>query len=156
MTDTFTQILFIVSGVLVVWVLVLTYQLWSLKRRYKGVTDALKEGNLADVVVRFTEELKYLQNKNKSLEEVQAKTAETLRGAFQKADVVRYDAFDDIGGKLSYSIALLNDKGDGIILTTINGRQESRSYAKPVKGGKSSYNLSEEEEQAINKALKGH
>ncbi len=156
MTDTFTQILLIVSGVLVVWVLVLTYQLWSFKKRYKDVTDALKEGNLADVVVRLTEELKYLQNKNKSLEEAQAKTAETLRGAFQKADVVRYDAFNDIGGKLSHSIALLNDKGDGIILTTINGRQESRSYAKPVEGGKSSYNLSEEEEQAINKALKGH
>jgi hypothetical protein len=68
--------------------------------------------------------------------------------------VVRYDAFADMGGRLSFSAALLDDAGDGIVLTSINGRTETRSYAKGVKGGASEHTLSPEEEQAIAFALR--
>ena len=69
--------------------------------------------------------------------------------------LVRYDAFEDVGGRLSFSCALLDDQGSGVILTSINGRQETRVYAKPVTGGVSSHNLSLEEEEAIRRALGG-
>lgn len=153
MTISFSQVLPILTGVLVLWVGILSYQLWMLKRRYKGVTEALEEGKLADAVVRLGEEFKYLQNKKNSLDEAHAKTVEVLKGAIQKVGIVRYDAFDDVGGKISYSIALLDAKESGIVLSTINGRQESRSYAKPIIEGKSPHNLSGEEEKAIAKAL---
>jgi hypothetical protein len=69
--------------------------------------------------------------------------------------VVRYDAFGDMGGRLSFSAAMLDDGGDGLVLTAIHGRSETRSYIKGVKGGSSEASLSPEELQAISYALKG-
>ena len=72
-----------------------------------------------------------------------------LSDALRHVAVVRYDAFGDMGGRLSFSAALLDDAGDGIILTSINGRSETRTYAKGVKAGDSDHSLSPEELQAI-------
>src|SRR5436305_5400931 len=72
-----------------------------------------------------------------------------LSDALRHVAVVRYDAFGDMGGRLSFSAALLDDAGDGIVLTSINGRSETRTYAKGVKGGDSDHSLSPEEQQAI-------
>jgi hypothetical protein len=63
--------------------------------------------------------------------------------------VVRYDAFGDMGGHLSWSMALLDDLGDGVVLTSIHGRSESRTYAKNVSAWSASQQLSPEEEEAI-------
>ena len=60
-----------------------------------------------------------------------------------------------MGGRLSFSVALLDDAGDGLVLTSINGRTETRTYAKGVKGGTSEQSLSPEEEQAIGFARRG-
>jgi hypothetical protein len=78
---------------------------------------------------------------------------ELLRGTVRHVALVRYDAFEDVGGRLSFSCALLDDHGTGAVLTSINGRQETRVYAKPVTAGTSSYNLSTEEQEAIQQAL---
>ena len=78
-----------------------------------------------------------------------------IRGAVQHVGMVRYDAFEDVGGRLSFSCALLDDRGDGVVVTSINGRQDTRVYAKPISGGRSSHNLSEEEDAAIQQALAG-
>ncbi len=72
-----------------------------------------------------------------------------LSDALRHVAVVRYDAFGDMGGRLSFSAALLDDAGDGLVLTSINGRSETRTYAKGVKAGESDHSLSPEEEQAI-------
>ena len=66
--------------------------------------------------------------------------------------VVRYDAFGDMGGRLSFSAALLDDSGDGLVLTSINGRSETRTYAKALAGLQSEHTLSPEEQQAIRDA----
>jgi hypothetical protein len=76
-----------------------------------------------------------------------------LRGAVQHVGLIRYDAFAEMGGRLSFSCALLDGRGSGVVITSINGRQDTRVYAKPVREGRSSHNLSEEEEQAIQQAL---
>jgi len=76
-----------------------------------------------------------------------------LRGAVQRVGLVRYDAFDDMGGRLSFSAAMLDGRGDGFVITSINGRTDNRCYAKPVTGGISEHNLSDEETEAIAIAL---
>jgi hypothetical protein len=63
--------------------------------------------------------------------------------------VVRYDAFGDMGGHLSWSMALLDDGGDGVVLTSIHGRSDSRTYAKNISAWSASQQLSPEEEEAI-------
>jgi hypothetical protein len=69
--------------------------------------------------------------------------------ALRHLAVVRYDAFGDMGGHLSWSLALLDDAGNGVVLTSIHGRSDARSYAKSVAGWTSSQQLSPEEEEAI-------
>ncbi len=66
--------------------------------------------------------------------------------------VVRYDAFGDVGGHLSWSLALLDDHGDGVLLSSIHGRSEARSYAKNVRGWTCEQQLSPEEDEAITRA----
>lgn len=81
--------------------------------------------------------------------------AEAFRGALQRFAVYRYDAFEDMGGQLSFSAAILNDYGDGLVISCINGRTEARTYAKPVARATSAFNLSPEEQEAIRLALSG-
>ncbi|HLA93489.1 MAG TPA: DUF4446 family protein [Actinomycetota bacterium] len=78
-----------------------------------------------------------------------------IEGAVRKVGLVRYDAFEDVGGRLSFSCALLDDHGSGVVVTSINGRQDTRVYAKPIAESRSVYNLSVEEEEAIRQALAG-
>jgi hypothetical protein len=84
-------------------------------------------------------------------QEVAALKAENAQ-AMRHVSVVRYDAFTDTGGQLSWSMALLDDSGSGVVLTSIQGRNDSRSYAKNVAGWTSETQLSPEEEDAISHA----
>ena len=69
--------------------------------------------------------------------------------ALRHLAVVRYDAFGDMGGHLSWSLALLDDGGNGVVLTSIHGRSEARTYAKSITGWTCEQQLSPEEEEAI-------
>jgi hypothetical protein len=80
--------------------------------------------------------------------EVAALRAEAA-GALRHLAVVRYDAFEEMGGQLSWSLALLDDGGDGVVLTSIRGRNEARTYAKSVTTWRSDQDLSPEETEAI-------
>lgn len=78
---------------------------------------------------------------------------EKSRSFFQRTGLVRYDAFEDIGGQQSYSLSLLDGNMDGIILTYLTGRNSTRSYTVSVKGGVASRKLSDEEARALDEAL---
>jgi len=80
--------------------------------------------------------------------EVQALRGEAA-DALRHLAVVRYDAFGDMGGRLSWSLALLDDGGDGVVLTSIHGRSEARTYAKNVTAWVCDQPTSPEEEEAL-------
>ena len=75
--------------------------------------------------------------------------------ALRHLAVVRYDAFGDMGGHLSWSLALLDDGGHGVVVTSIHGRSEARTYAKGVAAGTSEHPLSPEELEAVEQAVQG-
>jgi hypothetical protein len=87
-------------------------------------------------------------------QEVAALRAEAA-SALRHLAVVRYDAFNDMGGHLSWSLALLDDGGDGVVLTSIHGRSEARTYAKNISRWTSEQQLSPEEEEALTHARPG-
>jgi hypothetical protein len=119
-----------------------------LQGQYRGRT-------LIDAVAHFVDRTAALEA---DLEEVNRRQEELfarLGRSARNLGVVRYDAFEDMGGKMSFSAALVDDHGRGVVITAINGRTDSRTYVKPVDGGSSSQNLSPEEEAAISDAL-GH
>ncbi len=84
-------------------------------------------------------------------QEVAALRAEAA-GALRHLAVVRYDAFGDMGGHLSWSLALLDDGGDGVVVTSIHGRSDARTYAKNIAAWTSQQQLSPEEEDAVSHA----
>ena len=86
--------------------------------------------------------------------EVQALRAEAAE-AVRHLAVVRYDAFGDMGGRLSWSLALLDDAGDGVVLTSIHGRSEARTYAKNISSWSCEQAMSPEEEEAVTFARAG-
>ncbi len=96
-----------------------------------------------------------IENAVRTLNQTDKRQQVLVDGSIRRVALLRYDAFDDVGGRLSFSCALLDEHGTGMVLTSINGRQETRVYAKPVANGTSSYNLSEEEEEAIRRAMAG-
>jgi hypothetical protein len=75
--------------------------------------------------------------------------------ALRDLAIVRYDALSEMSGQLSFSVALLNALGDGVVLSSINGRSETRTYAKAVRGGDGTQPLSPEEEHAVRAARLG-
>lgn len=75
--------------------------------------------------------------------------------ALRHVAVVRYDAFGDMGGRLSFSAAIVDDAGDGLVVSAIHARSESRTYAKGVVGGSSDTTLTPEEQQALAAARTG-
>lgn len=83
----------------------------------------------------------------------------TLRGdlaqALRHVAVVRYDAFGDMGGRMSFSAAIVDDTGDGMVISSIHARGESRTYAKGIVGGDSEIVLTPEERQALDAARTG-
>jgi uncharacterized coiled-coil protein SlyX len=78
--------------------------------------------------------------------------AEQVRRTVSRIGVVRYDAFDDIGGQHSFSAALLDEHGDGVVITSITGRTDGRTYLKAIAAGQGSTLLSEEEAAAVSAA----
>ena len=78
-----------------------------------------------------------------------------LRVGVDRAELLRFRAFENVGSDLSFAFALLNQEGSGVILSSIHNREESRVYAKPIKEGMSTYSLTGEEKEVINRAMLG-
>lgn len=79
---------------------------------------------------------------------------QAIDGSLRRVALVRFDAFDDLGGRLSFCLALLDGRGDGVTLTSLAGRSETRLYAKPINSGNAAIELSPEEHQAVEAAMR--
>ena len=99
------------------------------------------------------ERIERLEQAARSLNGTDRRQQVQIEGSVRRVGILRYDAFEDVGGRLSFSCALLDEHGTGVVITSINGRQETRVYAKPIARSTSSYNLSLEEEEAIRQAM---
>ena len=125
----------------------------AVRRRLITIQGQAGREDILEAVSRQIEEVRALRGDIHAIGGELQRLAEAFRGALQRFAVYRYDAFEDMGGQLSFSAAILNDHGDGIVISCINGRQEARTYAKPVARATSPYNLSPEEQEAIRMAL---
>jgi hypothetical protein len=107
--------------------------------------------DLKEVMSRFRILEKDFERINQELETLKKKHM----FSFQKAGIVRYNPFIEVGGNQSFSLALLDGKDDGVVITSHYTREGNRVYGKPIKGGNSEYSLAEEEKQAIINAQNG-
>lgn len=124
-------------------------------RRGFAAIDGSGKDTVLDAVRRSGQDTAAMRDELDGLRSELRGARADLADALRHVAVVRYDAFGDMGGRLSFTVALLDDAADGVVLSSIHGRSESRSYAKGVKAGASEQSLSPEEQQAIELAMRG-
>lgn len=125
-----------------------------LKSKYLKFMNGLSGVNIESVLDACIDKVNFVIDKNKEIEYQMNSIERNMYYCIQKVGVVRYNAFDDVGSDLSYSIAMLDNNDDGLVISSLYARESSSTYAKPVAGGRSRYALSVEELKAIDIAKK--
>jgi hypothetical protein len=108
-------------------------------------TNRNKPKNLKEILKKQNE----LEDKLKKISDELEKLKKESKFFVQKVGLVRYNPFSEVGGNQSFSIALLDGNNDGLIITSLYARDGNRVYSKPIKNGKSDYQLSDEEKKTI-------
>ena len=145
-----------VALIALVLALVLSVKLRRMRRHYLVLQEGADGETFLEAAARKTGEVDQLRSDVSTLDQDVKRLRVDLADAIRHVAVVRYDAFNDMGGRMSFSAALLDDAGDGVVVSSINGRTETRTYAKGVKAGASDAELSPEEVQAIGFARASH
>ena len=157
--DELTLVVAILAGAVLLGLLLLMVLALRLKKVRREYVLLRGDGDEKDIVAAVARAMRRVDSIDKRVDGVVTSLQEhaaTGRYALQRFGLVRYDAFEEMGGRLSFSAALLDDHGDGVLITSINGRTETRTYAKAVKQLTSDHNLSEEEREAIAAAMAGY
>lgn len=154
--DNYTIILLataLLFAILLFWIFALTRSNKKLWSRYQSLMAGFDNQNVEQMLLEYRKKTDACADRLFWLEQDGKVLAKSLSLAVQKVAVIRYNAFPEMGSDLSFSVALLDAQGDGVVVTSIYGREESRTFAKPILGGTSSYRLTEEENLAISKAM---
>ncbi len=147
--------LYLVLGMLAlafVLIVVLFWKVSSLSRRYREFMRGSGGVSLETMLSDILKEQRRIEGLAADNQASLRAIAGTLDTAIRGVGIVRFNAFQNTGSDLSFAVALLDARRNGVVLSSIYGREESRTYAKPVSGGQSSYQLSTEEQEAIRRA----
>jgi hypothetical protein len=124
------------------------------KNSYGAFLDYLGGGESRDIFRELTSTLRSIEHENRVRDKDMTYLFNLLSNCVQKVGIVRYNAFHNIGSDQSFSVALLDSEDNGIVMSSIYGRDSSTTYAKPIRYGASDYVLTEEEMDAIGIARK--
>ena len=156
MIDDFNKLHMIAWGVFpffLIWLVILSIKLRKITAEKNRISRKLvNSDNAVGALSNLIADMDELTRRQMTLAESLKKHQKMINRSIRAVGLVRYDAFNDIGGQFSFSTALLDDTGDGLIITSINGRNEGRVYTKVISGGVASSPLSTEEEEAVAKA----
>lgn len=133
--------------------LYLAVKLQRLDRVYKKLMQGATGETIEAMMLERIQEIEQLKGKVQELKQECVRLDEQGKRHIQQVGLVRFNAFDNTGSDLSFSVAMLNAANSGFVLSGIYGREESRVYAKPLEKGESTYTLTREEKQAIDQAL---
>ncbi|MFV3013863.1 DUF4446 family protein [Clostridium botulinum] len=125
----------------------------KLKEKYKKFMRGSNNKNIEELINDYLDKVDKAKEETEYVKEIYSTIDKRVKACIQKVAIVRYRAFDDVGSDLSYSIAFLNNDNSGVILTSIFGRNESTTYAKPIDKGISRYDLSDEEKQVLENCI---
>ena len=148
-------VLLILIVAIVVWVGLISYNLGLVRRSQRILSRGMTDNTLQEILAQHFIRVDGLEDRLAQAEENINILHNIQLDAIQRIGLIRYDAFSDMGGELSFALALLNEHGDGIVVSTIIGRADNRTYAKQVRGGRAAIQPSAEETAAINQAMGG-
>lgn len=127
-------------------------QISKLKKKYKKFMDGKEAESLEDLISSHLNEIDGLISSNNENKEKIAKLQNQTQFTFQKLGLVKYDAFQEMGGKLSFSLCLLNEKEDGFLINAMHTREGCYTYIKEIIAGNCVIILSDEEREALDMA----
>ena len=145
-------LLLIIVVIMFVILLVVIHQMNVVSRKYDAFMQGRDGEALEKMIHAKIKDIDQLKSASRRLSNEQRSMQTTLKGCISKFALVKYDAFEEMAGKLSYAVALLNSEGTGIVLNSIHSREGCFTYAKEIIRGESYIPLSEEEKQAIEQA----
>ena len=125
----------------------------NLKKKYKKFMGDTEAKSLEETITGRLDQIDGLVESNESNKNKIEKIEKQMNVTFQKFGLVKYDAFNEMGGKLSFSLALLNEKDDGFIINAMHSREGCYTYIKEIIAGKSIIVLTAEENEALDMAL---
>ena len=142
--------------ILLVLVIVNMVQTNKLKKKYRSFMAGENAKSLEDTLITRLEQVDKLLTANAANEKNIKKLFDNMKFTFQKVGLVKYDAFNEMGGKLSFSLALLNESDDGFVMNAVHSREGCYTYVKEIVAGNSIIVLAEEEQEALNMAKKAN
>lgn len=143
----------VVSAVSLVLLVFNLQRTGKMVRKYNKLMEGLENKNLEEMLTTHLKTVNKMFSKTLEIESEYKSARKMAEKSVQKIGVVRFNAFDNTGSDLSFAVALLDSFGDGVVISSLFARDETRTYAKPVEKGQSSYHLSDEEREAIQKAI---
>lgn len=149
-------VIYIVVFLLFMGVLFIGWQTISLRKRLEYLFGKNKKESIEIILNKYVKGIKKYYDDVEELKSFSEKLFKMASLSLQKTGLVRYNPFGDVGGDQSFSAALLNFKNSGVIITSLYSRDGTRVYSKEVKDGKSANHLSDEEKEALGKAIKDY
>ncbi|MCD7709143.1 MAG: DUF4446 family protein [Clostridiales bacterium] len=138
--------------VLLILIIVNMVSTSKLKKRYESFMVGKNAKSLEETLIMRLRQVDALITANADNERAIRKLSKQVRFSFQKVGLVKYDAFNEMGGKLSFSLALLNETDDGFVLNAVHSREGCYTYIKEIVGGNSIIALAGEEKEALDAA----
>lgn len=156
-TDNFLLILSIIVGILTIGFITILYSNIKLKNKYNKFMKKIGNGkNIEEDLENYMYRVERVERQNAEIISYCKNLDDEVAKCIQKVGIVRYSAFKDTGSDLSFAVAMLNENNDGVVFNGIYSREMSNIYAKPVKNGGSEYTFSEEEKEAIRRAIEAN
>ncbi len=138
---------------LIILQIVHVVQMGKMKKAYNAFMQGKEAASLEEILFREKEEIEHLTEVNEISAAETKRVEEMLGASFQRYGLVKYDALNEMGGKLSFTLCMLTEKKDGFIMNVVHSREGCYTYIKEVIGGNAITALAREEEQALQKAL---
>lgn len=151
--DLFVIALAALVVVLIIILIVNSVKMSKLKKNYRIFMEGNDAKSLEDTLIKRLDQIDDLMESDKENKEAIQVVLDHLDATYQKVGLVKYDAFNEMGGKLSFSLALLNRKNDGFIINAMHSREGCYTYIKEIINGNSVILLSEEEKEALAEAV---
>lgn len=142
--------------ILIIIMIVHTVQMKKLKKNYRIFMEGKDAKTLEDTLIKRLDQVDTLIEANEKNANNIDKIFHDMKFTFQKVGLVKYDAFNEMGGKLSFSLALLNETNDGFIINAMHSREGCYTYIKEIMDGNSIIVLAEEEKEALDMAMKSN
>lgn len=141
--------------ILIILYIICFFKMKKLRKAYEHFMSGKDMESMEEILWKQFDRIEILEEADKDKRRELNELQHTVQNAYQKAGLVKYDAFREMSGKLSYALALLDQNDNGVIVTSMYSREGCFSYAKQVIMGESAINLSEEEKEALKKAING-